>query len=258
MTASLKQKLVKFFLDLYLFPIKLNKKLKSFVREVTLMDASEHLRKPISFLKVNHLIGKNPVIIDIGGANGDTTSFFLKSIPNCKVFIFEAIPELALQIKKRFLNQNVEINAFALSDKSCPVIFHITDNFLSSSYKSINENNQFQTIKSIKVPSYPLDFVMQKENNISEIDILKLDVQGAELDVLRGALQTLKKTKILIVEQSVRSPYTGGSLYNEVDDFLRQNEFALLDIVITYRKNGYILTEFDSIYINQKYNALLS
>ena len=258
MTASLKQKFVKFILDLYLYPIKLNTNLKRYVREVILMDASEHLRKPVRFLKSNNLIGKNPVIIDIGGANGDTTSFFLKSIPHCIVYTFEAIPELALQIKNRFINQNVEISAMALSDKEGHIIFHVTDNFLSSSYKSINNNNQFHTTKSIEVPSSPLDIVLDEKKNISEIDILKLDVQGAELDVLRGAQQTLKKTKLLIVEQSVRSPYTGGSLYNEVDDFLRQNEFVLLDIVITYRNKGTILKEFDSIYINQKYKSLLT
>ena len=251
MTASLKQKFVKFILDLYLYPIKLNTNLKRYVREVILMDASEHLRKPVRFLKSNKLIGKNPVIIDIGGANGDTTSFFLKSIPHCIVYTFEAIPELALQIKNRFINQNVEISAMALSDKEGHIIFHVTDNFLSSSYKSINNNNQFHTTKSIEVPSSPLDIVLDEKKNISEIDILKLDVQG-------GAQQTLKKTKLLIVEQSVRSPYTGGSLYNEVDDFLRQNEFVLLDIVITYRNKGTILKEFDSIYINQKYKSLLT
>ena len=64
------------------------------------------------------------------------------------------------------------------------------------------------------------------KKNIAKIDIFKLGVQGAELVVLRSAQQTLKKTKLLIVEQSVRSPYTKGSLYNEVDDFLRQNEFV--------------------------------
>ena len=94
---------------------------------------------------------------------------------------------------------------------------------------------------------------MEKENSINEIDILKLDVQGAELDVLKGANQTLKKTKMLIVEQSVESPYIGGSKYYEVDSFLRESGFDLLDIIITYRKDGFVLTEFDSIYIQKKY-----
>lgn len=40
--------------------------------------------------------------------------------------------------------------------------------------------------------------------------------------------------------------------------YILKNEFELLDIVITYRKNGSILTEFDTIYINQKYKSLLS
>ena len=73
--------------------------------------------------------------------------------------------------------------------------------------------------------------------------------------MLRGASETLKKTKMLIVEQSVRSPYEGGSMYYEVDNYLRNAGFELLDIIITFRKEGLILTEYDSIYIQNKYNS---
>ena len=108
MTASLKQKFLKLILDLYLYPIKLNTNLKRYVLDVTLMDASERLCKPIMFLKSNKLIGKKHVIIDIGGANGETTSVFLKSIPHCIVYTFEVIPELALKIENRFINRRLK------------------------------------------------------------------------------------------------------------------------------------------------------
>ena len=144
----------------------------------------------------------------------------------------------------------------ALSDKEGNLAFHIADNSLSSSYKIISENKQFQTLKSIIVPSFPLDTIMFKENKIMEIDILKLDVQGAELDVLNGAKETIKKTKMIVVEQSVRSPYEGGSMYYEVDNYLRNEGFELLDIIITFRKDGLVLTEYDSIYIQNKINTL--
>ena len=51
----------------------------------------------------------------------------------------------------------------AMSDNEGHIIFHVTDNFLSSSYKSINDNNQFHSTKSIKVPSSPLDIVSDKK-----------------------------------------------------------------------------------------------
>ncbi len=252
MTRTLTKKILKSILDIYLSPVKINSKIKRYAQEVILIDTEAHLSKAIQYLKSNNLIRKNPVIIDIGGANGDATNFFLKAFPLSRVLIFEAIPELAAQLKKKFVNLNVETFALALSDRKGTVTFNVADNLLSSSYKKIWENKQFNTLKTVEVPSLPLDVVMDKFKDILEIDILKLDVQGAELDVLSGARQTLQKTKMLIVEQSVRSNYNGGSLYFEVDELLRLAEFELLDIIITYRKDGLVLNEFDSIYIKNK------
>jgi FkbM family methyltransferase len=253
MPVSYKQKLVKFLLDIYLYPVRINNRLKRFVQEVNLIDTEAHLHKPIKYLTAKKILSKNPVIIDVGAAHGDTTAYFLKLIPGCQVYNFEANPDLAAEIKKRFANQPVKTYPVALSDKADKLTFHIADNEFSSSYKEYNDNEQFQNIKSVDVDAIPLDTIMNEENSVNEIDILKLDVQGAELDVLRGANQTLKKTKMLIVEQSVDSPYIGGSKYYEVDNFLRDSGFDLLDIVITYRKDGLVLTEFDSIYIQKKY-----
>jgi len=255
MQSSFKQKMIKSLLDVYLLPVKINNKVKRFAQEVTLIDTVAHLRKPVQYLQSKNLLSKTPVIVDIGGAEGDTTAFFLNLLPSCVVYNFEANPQMAEVIRKRFANSNVRSHAIALSDKENILTFHITDNLLSSSYKFINGNPQFQTVQTIQVQALPLDSILANETAVNEIDILKLDVQGAELDVLNGARNTLKKTKIIVVEQAVQSPYSGGSIYFEVDQFLRGAGFDLLDIVITYRKDGLILSEFDSIYIQKKYNT---
>ncbi len=254
MQVSFKQKIIKSVLDLYFLPVKVNGRLKRFAQEVILIDAAAHLSKPVKFLQVKKLFSREPVVVDIGGAHGDTTAYFLKLIPGCRVYNFEANPDLASQIKKRFADERVKPFSVALSDKEDTITFHIANNTFNSSYKTINNNDQFQEVRSVDVPASPLDTIMEKESDVAEIDILKLDVQGAELDVLRGASQTLKKTKLLIVEQSVDSPYEGGSKYFEVDKFLRDAGFDLLDIVIAFRKDGLVLTEFDSIYLQKKYN----
>ena len=253
MTGTFKQKLIKSLLDIYLSPVKSNSRLKRYVQEVILMDTAAHLSKPVLFLQSKKLLSKNPVVIDIGGANGDSTEYFLKMIPNSRIYTFEANPDLASRIKERFADKSVHAYSMALSDKEGKLTFHITDNSLSSSYKTISANNQFRTVNSVEVISSPLDTVMEKEKDVSEVDILKLDVQGAESDVIRGATNTLQKTKMIIVEQSVRTPYEGGSMYYEVDDMIRKAGFELLDVIITFRKDGLILTEYDSIYTNKKY-----
>ena len=80
--------------------------------------------------------------------------------------------------------------------------------------------------------------------------ILKIDTQGHELKVLEGAKETLKKTKFVLIEMSNHNLYINGCKYFEVDDLLRKNNFTLADIIVTYRKKGMLLTEYDAVYMN--------
>ena len=45
--------------------------------------------------------------------------------------------------------------------------------------------------------------------------------------------------------------YVDGCKYYEVDELLRNNNFKLMDIIVTYRKSGIMRSEFDAIYMNQ-------
>jgi FkbM family methyltransferase len=59
------------------------------------------------------------------------------------------------------------------------------------------------------------------------IDILKVDVQGAELDVLRGGESTLATTRMLELEVEFQPLYVGQPLFGDVDSFLREHGFVL-------------------------------
>jgi FkbM family methyltransferase len=59
------------------------------------------------------------------------------------------------------------------------------------------------------------------------IDVLKIDVQGAELDVLRGAEVSLQSVRALELEVEFQALYVGQPLFGEVDEFLRGHGFLL-------------------------------
>ncbi len=59
------------------------------------------------------------------------------------------------------------------------------------------------------------------------IDVLKVDVQGAELDVLRGAERSLQSVRLVELEVEFQSLYEGQPLFGEVDEFLRRRGFTL-------------------------------
>lgn len=77
-----------------------------------------------------------------------------------------------------------------------------------------------------------------RANGYSSFDAMKLDVQGAELDVLRGAEHTLADTRALHVEVSFSPIYAGQPLFGDVDGFLRQRGFVLwrLDNLVHYSR----------------------
>jgi FkbM family methyltransferase len=66
-----------------------------------------------------------------------------------------------------------------------------------------------------------------KIKGISKIDFIKLDVQGAELDVLKGTQQRLQSVRMLEVEVQFNPLYKGVPLFGDVDRFLRQRGFSL-------------------------------
>ena len=85
------------------------------------------------------------------------------------------------------------------------------------------------------------------------IDILKLDVQGAELSVLQGATGILKEVSFVQFEASVIEYNKGGSCYYQVDEYLRDHGFYLYDMGDLQRNKGLFRSngvgQYDSIYI---------
>ena len=79
-----------------------------------------------------------------------------------------------------------------------------------------------------------------------EILLLKLDVQGAELSVLRTGRKTLEKTKLVLTEVSVVELYHGACLYYDLDQFLRDNNFSIHTVITNYNKDG--AKYFDILY----------
>ena len=85
------------------------------------------------------------------------------------------------------------------------------------------------------------------------IDILKMDVQGAELSVLQGATDILKEVSFVQFEASVIEYNKGGSCYYQVDEYLRDHGFYLYDMGDLQRNKGLFRSngvgQYDSIYI---------
>jgi len=76
-----------------------------------------------------------------------------------------------------------------------------------------------------KLQTSTLDDVVQAQGLTGKVDVLVVDVQGAELLVLKGGLQTLSDVQAVVCEVSTRPFYDGGVLFPELKDFLNAQGF---------------------------------
>jgi FkbM family methyltransferase len=91
------------------------------------------------------------------------------------------------------------------------------------------EPDGFDIQSTVSVPCTPVDEVAREQG--LAISMLKIDTQGSELDILRGAQRTLADTLSAVeVEVEFVELYTGQPLFADVDRFMREAGFTLLDL----------------------------
>tara|TARA_Y100000310_G_scaffold299526_1_gene334455 strand:- start:93 stop:845 length:753 start_codon:yes stop_codon:yes gene_type:complete len=160
---------------------------------------------------------KNAVVLDLGANIGTFTVLAAKQPNTKKVYAYEPFPSnTALLIKNTSLNnlnEKVSINAEAVSKKSGTTEFYL--NSKGPATHSLNN----KTGKSITVPTTSLSQILKK-HKIKKVDLLKLDVEGAEEDILLNTTKTdLKKIKHIIME------YHPNINLKKLITFLKKNGF---------------------------------
>jgi FkbM family methyltransferase len=155
-----------------------------------------HLEDERMHQTMRRLIKIDSNCIDIGCHIGATLSLVVKLAPRGKHFAFEPVPQKAAWLREKFPEVNVQ--QMALADKSGPLTF--TENItrpgfsgLSSTVAATDQTRQFA------VDCNRLDNVIPADHRV---DFMKIDVEGAELFVLRGATQTIGRCHPAIIFES--------------------------------------------------------
>ena len=112
---------------------------------------------------------------------------------------------------------------------------------MASSKIGLSSDEQVKTIGQTNVTTETIDEFCN-DHKIECIDILKMDIQGAELLALKGATKLLadKKIRLIYTEAYFRRQYNNQPLFHEISAFLAQYGYYLQDIYSPIYGNGKI------------------
>jgi FkbM family methyltransferase len=202
-----------------------------FAQEVRSLFDKQYRR---AFRNLRHLPRANyRFVIDAGANRGAFTDAFLLLHQPERIVLVEAIPELAMKLQARYESDpRISVVSAALSDRSGEAKFEINRSEASSSLLPIDPRNSdwfgrdLSVANSISVVTLTLPELMDRQQ-LERVDLLKLDLQGAERLVLSGGAGVLDRVGVIYTEVFFERLYGGAWLFWEMNEFLSGRGFKL-------------------------------
>jgi FkbM family methyltransferase len=160
-------------------------------------------------------------VIDVGANRGQFALFALHRFPRARVLCFEPLLEAHQKLTEVVGDDpRVHIECCAVGSVDGSLSLNVTRSDDSSSLLQptalqLRTFPNTDSVSSLDVPVRTLDDTIDAEE-LTRPFLLKIDVQGFELEVLRGAQRLLKEDGDLLVESSFAELYAGQALANEV------------------------------------------
>lgn len=174
-----------------------------------------------------------PLIVEAGAHIGRDTVKMATLWPDATIYAFEPVPELFKQLCERTKDYpNIHTFACALSNKKATALMHVSTG-ASTAASSLLEPYEYKKSRPevvfhmITVETTTLD-LWAKEQGISHVDFLWLDMQGHELEVLKAAPRVLATVKALLIEASLTERFKTNPLYKEIRTWIESQGFKAM------------------------------
>ncbi len=210
----------------------------------------EFIRYPSLDGTLRYLRRKNfqpTFVVDVGAFRGEWTEQFKSVFPNATILMVEAqqSKKVILQSVCRQFTGSVEVEIALLgAQDGVQVVFHEAENA-----SSVFQEQGFAISSPVARSLVRLDTLLANANKYERIDFLKLDTQGYELEVLKGAEQVLKKCEFVLLEASLVQINNGCPLAIEVMNFMAAHGFKWLDVCGQWRRPDHVLWQVDLLFI---------
>lgn len=194
-------------------------------------------------------------LVDVGASQGDFAKGIQRHFGLRRALLIEPQPTHCAQLLGAFGKGDVRVAQCALSDRSGEADLDILNFDYSSSLlpvlleeASMAGGFDLSVRERIRCRLRTLDDLLEEEQWNNQLDLLKLDVQGAELMVLRGATKTLASTRMVFTEVSFRPLYRGSSVFAEVYAYLREQGFRMLSLDEGFKGTDGELLQGDALF----------
>lgn len=232
-----------------LLPSPLRRGIKSLLGIAPAIDPDWRILAPIGPVQKPH------VVFDVGANKGYFLNSWRKWCPAAEFHAFDPTVEACEVLRTRFRQDSqVHIHQCGLGESAGELEFQYTSaaptcsSFLAPDQKTFSEV-QYKTgkIQRRKVPVTTLD-AFCREHGVRTIYLMKIDVQGFELNVLKGgAAVALPITDYILVESGIRPFYHGAPRFTDVFEFLTANGFHLIGMR-SYHRGNLTLMETDMLF----------
>lgn len=193
----------------------------------------------------------NSSCIDVGCHKGEVLDIFIKHAPNGNHFGFEPIPDMFKKLQKKYKGTKSKIFNIALSNSIGESSFnYVISNPAYSGLIKRNYDNKNEVDQQLIVETNLLDNIIPQ--NV-KIDIIKIDVEGGELLVLEGAVNTIKNSKpIIIFEHGLGASEFYNSTPDKVFKLLSNCDMKISTMYNWLNKKPHFtLSEFKEQYDNK-------
>lgn len=197
-----------------------------------LVDNLIHQKRIVKFIDNKNI----RIVLDIGAHKGEFLNHIKKIKSIRKVYSLEPQKKIFNELLKEIDNKKFFAYNIAISNNNGKQKMQINDFSMTSTLSKLNEKSKYYKIKNLIIgnkkkkfefiKTEKLDF-FTKKRKLKNIDLLKIDTEGHELNVVKSGLKTLKKTKYLLVEFRQNDLYLNYSS-SLLHKMITKNNFELV------------------------------
>jgi FkbM family methyltransferase len=174
-------------------------------------------------------------VIDVGAHTGQFALFALDAFPSARIICFEPLADAQRRLRTATASDpRVQLFGVAAGSASDECTLHVTRSTDSSSLLPVSPRlpavfPRTEEVRRETVAVVPLDIALQGET-VARPCLLKIDVQGNELDVLKGASGMLDSIDQIVVECSFMELYLGQPLAGDIVCHLLERDFEFVGL----------------------------